>query len=225
MYVSNGSKRMSDEIRVMIVDEHEIVREGLRAVLARRPEMCVVAEAHSVASAVSEAKRSSPDVVVMDVRLGEGSGVDACRTIRERSPHSRVIMLTPQADDDTVMDSILAGASGFILLHTSGEALLDAIAGVAAGGSLLDPMVTSHVLNRLRAEGNKQEAQIDPLSGQERRVLALIARGKTNREIACDIKLSEKTVKNYVSSILNKLRMHRRSEAAAFVARQEMHGQ
>jgi two-component system response regulator DevR len=216
---------MSDEIRVMIVDEHEIVREGLRAVLGRRPEIRVVAEAHSVASAVAEAKRSAPDVVVMDVRLGEGSGVDACRTIRERSPGAKVIMLTPHADDDTVMDSILAGASGFILLHTSGEALLDAIAGVAAGGSLLDPMVTSHVLNRLRAEGNRQEAQIDPLSGQERRVLALIARGKTNREIACEIKLSEKTVKNYVSSILNKLRMHRRSEAAAFVARQEMHEQ
>jgi two-component system response regulator DevR len=216
---------MSDEIRVMIVDEHEIVREGLRAVLGRRPEIRVVAEAHSVASAVAEAKRSAPDVVVMDVRLGEGSGVDACRTIRERSPGAKVIMLTPHADDDTVMDSILAGASGFILLHTSGEALLDAIAGVAAGGSLLDPMVTSHVLNRLRAEGNRQEAQIDPLSGQERRVLALIARGKTNREIACEITLSEKTVKNYVSSILNKLRMHRRSEAAAFVARQEMHEQ
>ena len=212
---------MSDEIRVMIVDEHEIVREGLRAVLGRRPEISVVAEAQSAAGAVAEAKRSAPDVIVMDVRLGEGSGVDACRTIRERSPHSRVIMLTPHADDDTVMDSILAGASGFILLHTSGEALLDAIAGVAAGGSLLDPMVTSHVLNRLRAEGNRQEAQIDPLSGQERRVLALIARGKTNREIACEIKLSEKTVKNYVSSILNKLHLRRRSEAAAFIARLE----
>jgi DNA-binding NarL/FixJ family response regulator len=211
---------MSDEIRVMIVDEHEIVREGLRAVLARRPCFRVVAEARSAAGAIEDATRAAPDIVVMDVRLGDASGIDACRTIRERSPHTKIIMLTPYADDDTVMDAILAGASGFILQRMSGDALLDAIASVAEGGSLLDPVVTSHVLDRLRADGGRRDDQVDPLSAQERRVLAQVALGKTNREIASAIGLSEKTVKNYVSSILNKLRMHRRSEAAAFVARQ-----
>jgi DNA-binding NarL/FixJ family response regulator len=211
---------MSDQIRVMIVDEHEIVREGLRAVLGRRPGFCVVAEASAMAEAIDEAARSTPDVVLMDVHLGEASGVDACRAIHEHSPGVKIIMLTPHADDDLVMDSILAGASGFILQRVSGDALLDAIASVAAGGFLLDPVVTSHVLDRLRAVGARREDQMDPLSAQERRVLALIAEGKTNREIASAIGLSEKTVKNYVSSILNKLRMHRRSEAAAFVARQ-----
>jgi len=211
---------MSDQIRVMIVDEHEIVREGLRAVLGRRPGFCVVGEASCLADAVEGVALTTPDVVLMDVHFGDVSGVDTCRSIHEHSPQVKIIMLTPHADDDLVMDSILAGASGFILQRVSGDALLDAIASVAAGGFLLDPVVTSHVLDRLRAVGTRREDQLDPLSSQERRVLALIAEGKTNREIAAAIGLSEKTVKNYVSSILNKLRMHRRSEAAAFVARQ-----
>jgi DNA-binding NarL/FixJ family response regulator len=214
---------MPDVIRVMTVDEHEIVREGLRAILARRPEFRLVAEAGSVASAVEESARTAPDVIVMDAHLGNASGVDACRAIREQTPGARIIMLMPHADDDLVMDSILAGASGVILERTTGDALLDAIVSVAEGASLLDPIVTSHVLGALRAASGQREDPTAPLSAQQRRVLVQIAQGKTNREIAAAIGLSERTVKNYVSSILNKLRMHRRSEAAAFVARQSAH--
>ncbi|HYM16607.1 MAG TPA: response regulator transcription factor [Dehalococcoidia bacterium] len=211
---------MSNLIRVLVVDEHEIVREGLRVVFQRRPQIRVVAEACTVQGAIDEVMRSAPAVVIMDVRLRDGSGVDACRAIHERAPDTRIVMLTQHADDATVVDSILAGASAFILQDTTGDALLDAIASVAAGGSLLDPHVTACLLERLRADVTARPSDVGPLSAQERRVLALIAEGKTNKEIAAAIGLSEKTVKNYVSSILNKLRMHRRSEAAAFVARQ-----
>jgi DNA-binding NarL/FixJ family response regulator len=216
---------MPETVRVLIADSCEVVREGLRAVLRRRPEISVAAEAGSADAAIEGARRSAPDVVVMGVRLGDGSGIEACRAIRECSPDTKIIMFTSCADDDTVMDAILAGASGYMLKTATGDALNDAIVSVAKGGSLLDPIVTSHVLDRLRADGGRREEQIDPLSGQERRVLALVALGKTNREIAAEIQLSEKTVKNYVSSILNKLKMHRRSEAAAFVARQAAHDQ
>jgi DNA-binding NarL/FixJ family response regulator len=209
------------EIRVMIVDDHEVVREGVRSLLTRRPEMRVVAEADSVQSAIEEARRATPDVIIMDVRLGDGSGVEACRAIREDAPGTSVIMLTSYSDEEAVMASILAGASGYLLKHTRGEALADAVVSVARGGSLLDPAVTANVLEYLRSgPPHQEEDQLLQLSGQEQRILTLITAGKTNKEIAAEIHLSPKTVKNYVSSILSKLSVRRRSEAAALAARQ-----
>lgn len=212
-------------IRVMVVHVQEIVREGVRALVGGRPGFRLVGEACSAAHAVDEAQRVEPDVVVLGIQLKDASGVDVCRAIHERLAGARIIMLLPAADDELVTASILAGASGVILQGISGDALLAAIESVAEGASLLDPIVTSHVLNLLRGVGRQPTDVISPLSGQERRVLVQIAEGKTNREIASALGLSEKTVKNYVSSILNKLKMHRRSEAAAFVARQAAHDQ
>jgi DNA-binding NarL/FixJ family response regulator len=214
-----------DTVRVLIVDEHEIVREGLRAVLARRPELRLVGEACSPEGAIDEAARAQPDVVVMDVRPRDAGAFEACRSIREHAPGTKIIILMPEADEHMVTDSILAGASGVILQRIGADALLDAIVSVAHGASLLDPVITSQVLGALRAAGGQREDPAVPLSPQQRRVLMQIGQGKTNREIALAIGLSEKTVKNYVSSILNKLQMHRRSEAAAFVARQAEHDQ
>ena len=210
---------MTEQIRVLIVDDHEVVREGLRSLLRRRSDMTVVGEADSVASAVEEAQRSQPDVVVMDVRLGDGSGVEACREIRAERPDTKVIMLTSYADDEAVFSSILAGASGYLLKQTRTQALADAIGRAMAGESLLDPAVTERVLERVRTAGSGKDDELSLLSEQERKILDLIAEGKTNKEIAQEVYLSDKTVKNYVSSILSKLNLHRRSEAAAFIAR------
>jgi two-component system response regulator DevR len=214
---------MTKTVRVLVVHEQEIVRQGVRALLGSRPGFRLAGEARSFAQAVAEARRAAPDVVVLGAQLADASGVDACRAIRESVPGARIIMLMPVADDDLVTASILAGASGVVLQGIEGSALLSAIESVAGGASLLDPIVTSHVLDLLRGEGRLRADPISPLSAQERRVLAQIAEGKTNREIASALVLSEKTVKNYVSSILSKLKMHRRSEAAAFVARQAVH--
>ena len=208
-------------VRIMLVDDHEVVREGLRAVLGRREGFQIVAQAGTVAEAVSEATRTQPDVVVMDVRLPDGSGIEACREIREAMPATKVIILTSYADDDAVFASILAGASGYVLKQTRGSALADAIAGVARGESLLDPAVTQRVLERVRSGQRKSVDPLDALNEQEHKILSLIAEGKTNKEIAAEIYLSDKTVKNYVSSILTKLNLRRRSEAAAFIARRE----
>lgn len=210
----------ADVISVLTVDEHEIVREGLRAVLRRRRQMQLAGEACSPAGAIDEAARIRPDVVVMEVRPPDAGAFEACRAIHERAPDAKIIMLMPDTDEHLVMDAIFAGASGVLLQRVAGDMLLDAIESVAGGASLLDPVITSHVLDALRAASSHRDDPAAPLSGQERRVLEQIGQGKTNREIALAIGLSEKTVKNYVSSILNKLRMHRRSEAAAFVARQ-----
>ncbi len=212
---------MSDT-RIMIVDDHDVVREGLRALLSRRAGFSIVTEAATVAQAVSEAARTQPDVIVMDVRLPDGSGIEACREIREARPETRVIMLTSYADEDAVFASILAGAAGYLLKQTRGTALADAIEAVSRGESLLDPAVTQKVMDRVRLAG-KRDAN-DPLSAlteQEHKILTLIAEGKTNKEIADEVYLSDKTVKNYVSNILSKLNLRRRSEAAAFIARRE----
>ena len=210
---------MANQIRVLIVDDHEVVREGLRALLRRRPELAVVGEADSVASAIEEAKRTEPDVVIMDVRLPDGSGVEACREIRAHRPETKVIMLTSYADDEAVFASIMAGATGYLLKQTRTKALVEAIERAMRGESLLDPAVTQRILERVRAGGAKKDDELSLLSEQERKILDLIAEGKTNKEIAQDVYLSDKTVKNYVSSILSKLNLHRRSEAAAFIAR------
>ncbi len=210
-------------VRVLIVDDHEVVREGLRSLINRRPGIDVVGEAGTVASAVSEARRLQPDVVIMDVRLPDGSGVEACREIREEHPDMKVIMLTSYADEEAVFSSILAGAAGYLLKQTRGQVLADSIETVAQGGSLLDPAVTQKVLQRLRDMGSgRSDDALSALSEQEHKILMLIAEGKTNKEIAQAIYLSDKTVKNYVSSILSKLNLRRRAEAAAYIARRRL---
>ena len=209
-------------IRVMVVDDHDVVREGLMALLRRREGFEVVGEASDVAGAIAEAKRTQPDVIVMDVRMPDGSGIEACRTIRETRPETKVLMLTAYADEDAVLAAILAGAAGFVLKQTRGRDLGDAVAAVARGDSLLDASVTQKILDRVRNDSKrKADDPLNALSEQEQRILHLIAEGKTNRQIADEVFLSDKTVKNYVSSILRKLNLTRRSEAAAFIARRE----
>jgi len=205
-------------VTILLVDDHEVVRMGLRALLDRRPGFSVVGEASTVAEAVSAARKSRPDVIVMDIRLPDGSGVEACREIRGELPETKVIMLTSYADDEAVYGSIMAGASGYLLKQTRGQSLAEAIERVARGESLLDPSVTEKVLARMRALASGHGDELAVLSEQERKILGLIAEGKTNKEIAGEVFLSDKTVKNYVSSILSKLNLRRRSEAAAFIA-------
>ena len=209
-------------MRVLLVDDHEVVREGLRSLLSRRPGFEVVGSVGTAADAVSETDRLRPDVVVLDVRLPDGSGIEACREIRSANPEVRVIILTSYADEQAVVGAIMAGAAGYVLKETRGSVLADAIEAVAQGRGLLDPSVTQSVLDRVRRATNAEPDPLDVLTDQERKILEHIAEGKTNREIASQMFLSDKTVKNYVSSILGKLELHRRSEAAAFLARQQM---
>jgi DNA-binding NarL/FixJ family response regulator len=204
--------------RVLICDDHEVVREGLRGLIDRQAGMSVVGEAGTVAESIEAATRSKPDVVIMDVRLPDGSGVEACRSIRDANPAIKVIMLTSYADDEALFASIIAGASGYLLKQTRGQAVVDAVAAVAAGHSLLDPEVTGKVLERLR-ETRAEDPALASLTDQERKVLTGLAEGKTNREIGEGLFLSEKTVKNYVSRILDKLGLSRRAEAAAYMAK------
>ena len=200
--------------------------KGLRALLSRREGMEVVGQAGTVADAIAEARKMKPDVIVMDVRLPDGSGIEACREIREAQPETKVIILTSYADEEAVFASILAGAAGYVLKQTRGAVLADAIAAAARGESLLDSAVTQKVLERMRkASEKKQDDPLDALTDQERKILALIADGKTNKEIASEVFLSDKTVKNYVSNILNKLNLRRRSEAAAYIARHDARSQ
>lgn len=204
--------------RVLICDDHEVVREGLRTLLSRRPDMAVVGEAGTMQEAIDTAAKAKPDVVIMDVRLPDGSGVEACRAIREGRPETHVIMLTSYADDEALFASIVAGASGYLLKQTRGQAVVDAIQAVAQGRSLLDPDVTGKVLERVRRGRDQEDPAIASLTDQERKVLEQLAEGKTNREIGTTLFLSEKTVKNYVSRILDKLGLSRRAQAAAYMA-------
>jgi len=211
---------MSDTLRVMLVDDHEIVRQGLRALLEAEGNIEVVAEADNGPVAVSLASTHQPDVVVMDVRMPGGSGIEACRAIRDERPDAQVIMLTSFSDDEALFNSIMAGAAGFVLKQIRGRDLLDAIRTVASGKSLLDPDVTKRVLERLRkAKFDEKDPKLSRLSAQEERILDMIGEGLTNKEIAERIHLSDKTVKNYVSAILQKLEVARRAEAASYVAR------
>ena len=214
---------MPDEtvLRLLVVDDHEIVRQGLVALLDRRPGFEVVAQAGSVAESIDQARLYRPDIVVMDVRLPDGSGVEACRAIRAELPATRVIMLTSFPDDEAVLSAIVAGASGYLLKQIRARDLVAALEAVGRGESLLDPAVTERVLERVRriAAGDTGD-ELSVLTPQERKILMLVAEGKTNKEIASDVFLSDKTVKNYVSSILSKLNLERRAQAAAFVAKQ-----
>ena len=207
-------------LRLLIVDDHEIVRQGLVALLGRREGFEVVAEAGSVAESIEMARRYQPDVVVMDVRLPDGSGIEACREIRAELPETKVVMLTSYPDDDAVLSAIVAGASGYLLKQVRARDLVAALEAVGRGESLLDPAVTEKVLERVRriASGTYQD-ELSQLTAQEQKILMLVAEGKTNKEIAAEVFLSDKTVKNYVSSILSKLNLERRAQAAAFVAK------
>jgi two-component system response regulator DevR len=207
-------------LRVLLVDDHEVVRDGVKVLLQATDDIIVTAEASSVREAVDEADRARPDVVVMDVRLADGSGIEATREIRARHPKTAVIMLTSFADDEALFASIMAGASGYVLKQVRGGELVRAIRTVGKGESLLDPAVTSAVLDRLRKGKHLlKDEKLARLSPQEERILSLVADGKTNREIGEELHLAEKTVKNYVSSILSKLEVARRAEAAAYLAR------
>jgi two-component system response regulator DevR len=215
--------RPAGPMRVMVVDDHEVVRQGLVALLSRRDEFEVVAEAGSVGEAIASARRFMPDLVVMDVRLPDGSGIEACREIRSEMPQTKVVMLTSYPDEEAVLSAIIAGASGYLLKQVRGRDLVSALEAVGRGDSLLDPAITERVLERVRrvASGVERDELAD-LTSQERKILMLVAEGKTNKEIASDVFLSDKTVKNYVSSILAKLNLQRRAQAAAFVARHRL---
>jgi two-component system response regulator DevR len=210
-------------LRVLVVDDHEVVRQGLVALLDRRQGFEVVAEAGTVAEAIEQARRYEPDIVIMDVRLPDGSGVEACREIRAERPATRVVMLTSYPDEEAVLSAIVAGASGYLLKQIRARDLVSALEAVGRGESLLDPAVTEKVLERVRRIATGAAADdLAALTTQEQKILLLVAEGKTNKEIASEVFLSDKTVKNYVSSILSKLNLERRAQAAAYMAR--LHG-
>jgi two-component system response regulator DevR len=205
-------------IRVLIVDDHEVVRIGLGTLLSRAPEVEVVGEAESVSEALAKVKELLPDVVLLDVRLKDGSGFEVSKEIQKFEKDIRVLVLTSFADDDMIVQAISAGADGYLLKEVGREALLDAIQKVSSGQSILDPAVTGRVFGKVQAlmadpgSGNRLKS----LSAQESRVLALVAEGKTNKEVAAAMGLSDKTIKNYFSNILDKLQLSRRSQAAAY---------
>jgi two-component system response regulator DevR len=207
-------------LRVLLVDDHEVVRDGIKALLSGTEDIVVAAEAGTVGEAVAVAERTQPDVVVMDVRLPDGSGIEATRDIRAQRPSVQVLMLTSFADDEALFASIMAGAAGYVLKQIRGADLVAAIRTVGGGQSLLDPAVTKGVLERLRRGKHLfRDERLARLSPQEERILGLVADGRTNRQIGEELGLAEKTVKNYVSSILSKLEVQRRAEAAAYLAR------
>jgi two-component system response regulator DevR len=212
-------------LSLLIVDDHEVVRQGLAALLGRRPEFHVIAEAGTVAEAIAAARKVRPDLVVMDVRLPDGSGIEACREIRAEMPETRVVMLTSYPDEDAVLSAIIAGASGYLLKQVRARDLVAALEAVGRGESLLDPAVTGRVLERVRRIATSdQPDELAQLTSQEQKILLLVAEGMTNKEIAAEVFLSDKTVKNYVSSILAKLNLERRAQAAAYMARMRSGG-
>ncbi len=205
-------------IRILLVDDHAVVREGLHAILDSEPDLEVVGQAETAEESIRRVALDEPDLVVMDIQLPDATGVDACREIRSRWPDVTVLMLTSFADDEALHAAILAGAAGYILKRIRPNELIDGIRRAAAGESLLDPDVVELVFRRIRGEA-PDDPLLERLTPQELKVLQLIEQGKTNRQIGEDLFLAEKTVKNYVSNMLAKLGMARRSEAAAYAAR------
>ena len=205
-------------MRVFLLDDHEIVRRGVRELLEAHDDLEVVGEAGTVQEAVTRIPAVKPDVAVIDMQLPDGNGVEVCREVRSRDESIKCVILTSFADDEALFDSIMAGASGYLLKQIKGTDLVDGIRRVASGQSLLDPIVTARVLERLR-KGPEEDERLSRLTDQERKILDLIAEGLTNRQIGERMFLAEKTVKNYVSNLLSKLGMDRRTEAAVFVAR------
>jgi DNA-binding NarL/FixJ family response regulator len=207
-------------LRILLVDDHEVVRVGIRTLIDRQPDMEVVGEAGTVREAVNQTEQLAPDVVVLDVRLPGGSGLDACRQIKDLRPDTRVIMLTSYPDDEVLFDAITNGADGYVLKKIGSDALIDALERVGRGESLLDPAVTSQVLARMRQVREQERAHaFAGLTAQDMQILALVAEGATNGEIGEALHLSEKTVRNYVSAMLNKLGLNSRAQAAAYAAR------
>jgi DNA-binding NarL/FixJ family response regulator len=206
-------------IRLLLVDDHAIVRMGLRALLSRSESFDIVGEAASAADAVAEANRLKPDIVLMDVRLKDSSGVEACRDILAAHPNTRVVFLTSFPDEEAVLAAVFAGASGYLLKEIGGDALLSAIGTVATGQSILDPVAVRVMTEKMHSLAGHDNTGEESLSPQERRVLALVAQGKTNKEIGTALALSDKTIKNYLSNIFQKLRVSRRSQAAALYSR------
>ena len=204
------------KLKILIVDDHDIVRKGLAMLVSRQEDLTVVAEAGTAAEAVEKARETVPDVVVMDIRLPDGTGIEACREIRNDNSDVKVLMLTSYGDEEAVMGSIMAGASGYLLKEIRSQEIVDAIRRVGSGQSLLDPSVTASVLERVRR--GKEQDVLAQLTDQEKKILELIVDGQTNREIAGQINLNDETVKNYVSNILGKLEISRRSLAATLLA-------
>ncbi len=209
---------MGDDVRVFLLDDHEVVRRGLKDLLEGDGDLEVVGEASTAAEALARIPPTRPDVAVLDVRLPDGNGVEVCREIRTRHPEIQCLILTSFSDDEALFQAIMAGASGYLLKQVKGTDLVDAVRRVAAGQSLLDPAVTRRVLERLRKPPEEDEA-LGRLTDQERAILELIAEGLTNRQIAERVHLAEKTVKNYVSNLLAKLGMERRTQAAVYAAK------
>ncbi len=204
-------------IRVFLLDDHEIVRRGIAHLIGDEPDLVVVGEASSAAEAMARIPAARPHVAVLDARLPDGSGIDVCRDIRSAMPEVRCLILTSYDDNDALFAAVMAGAVGYLLKEVRGASFVDAIRQVAAGNSLLDPSVTERLLARLR-EGEPEDARLASLSGREREILALIADGLTNRQMGERLFLAEKTVKNYVSGLLSKLGMQRRTQAAVYGA-------
>ena len=209
---------MSAPVRVFLVDDHEIVRRGVRELIDGEPGMTVTGEAGTADEALERIDEARPDVAVLDVRLGAASGIEVCRDIRSAHPEVGCLMLTSFSDDEALLDSVVAGASGYVLKRVRGADLVDSIRTVAAGGTLLPADTVEHARRRLRV-GPREDPRLTSLTGQERKIVDLLADGLTNREIGARLLLSEKTVKNYMSNVLAKLGMTRRTEAAVFAAR------
>lgn len=206
--------------KILLVDDHEVVRLGLKSLLSRYPQFQVVAEASNASEAIDRALRYKPDVVVMDIRLPGKSGIEATREITQKQPETKVIMLTSYAEDELLFDAIAAGASGYVLKQIGSGELVRALDTIGRGESLLDPALTQKVFQRVRESSRKAEDEaFATLSDQELKILALVAQGKTNKQIASEVFLSEKTVRNYVSSILSKLHLSTRAEAAAYAVK------
>ncbi|MEU3463337.1 response regulator transcription factor [Streptomyces sp. NPDC006733] len=216
--------REDGKIHVFLLDDHEVVRRGVHELLSVEDDIEVVGEAGTAAEALTRIPATRPDVAVLDVRLPDGSGVEVCREIRSNDPNIKCLMLTSFADDEALFDAIMAGAAGYVLKAIRGTDLLSAVRDVAAGKSLLDPVATARVLERLRQGADKGDDRLADLTEQEKKILDLIGEGHTNRQIGEKLHLAEKTVKNYVSSLLSKLGMERRTQAAAYVARMQAEG-
>ncbi len=210
-------------MRVFLLDDHEVVRRGVRELLELEADLAVVGEAGSVEEARRRLPATRPDVAVLDVQLADGTGIEVCRGLRETQPEVRCLMLTSYADDEALLDSVVAGAAGYVLKQIRGNDLVASIRTLASGGSLLDPAVVAAASDRLRRAPD-EDPRLAALSAQERRVLEGLADGRTNREIAEELHLAEKTVKNYVSNLLMKLGMKRRTEAAVFAVREAGYG-
>jgi len=216
--VSSNGTGTGGKITVFLLDDHEIVRRGLRDLLESEGDIEVIGEAATEQTAVDRVHALDPDVAVLDVRLEEGNGVEACREIRSRNPRTGCLILTSFADDEALFQAIMAGAAGYVLKQVRSADLVDAVRRVAAGQNLLDPAITARVLERIR-RGPPQDERMAQLTEQERHVLELVAEGLTNRQIGERMHLAEKTVKNYVTALLSKMGMARRTEAAVYAAR------